>query len=273
MTSPRRGTRGRGGATLCAGLILACLLLLTAQLRVVGQTQETLEEGKPPTRESLLRALKAEGKKQNTPNRKSFIPGFIRLIREYGIKFRYTPADEKELHKAGSFLTVADLDELVTALKRADYRPATTLSGNIEQVSVTDDPGGGILVFVRLSVKNDGPPSIAQDYKLRVIQSAMPPIEVKGRTPLGADAPFTVPQEGTVGSVVVRPEENIALMTGQPVVKGKTLTGWLRFKLPALINESRRQLTARDFRHCLWYAVSFSDRAGEPYETIHYEMK
>lgn len=273
MTSSRRATRGQGSVTLYARLVLACLLLSTTQLRVVGQTQETLEEGKPPTRESLVGALINEGKKQNTPNKKPFIPGFIRLIREYGIKFRYTPAYEKELHKAGSFLTVADLDELIKALKRADYRPATTLSGNIEQVRVTDDPDGGVLIFIRLSVKNDGPSSIAQDYKLWVVQSALPPLEVKGRPPLRGDAPFTMPQEGTVGSVVVQPEENIALMTRQPVEKGKTLTGWLRFKIPPVPKEFPRQLTAGDFRHCLWYVVSFSDRAGEPYETPHYEMK
>jgi hypothetical protein len=193
---------------------------------------------------------------------------FLERIQKRGVKFRVTPADERDIRKAGEYLTVADFRTLVEALRLANYRPATPLSGTIEQVKVMSNPGGGTQVFIQLTVRNNGPQSIAESYTLRVMKanSAGLEFELNGGKAADMQQPFPMTEDGKAGEVAIRPEDSLVQKTRQAIKKGQPVTGWLRFNLMKvpLKPETLRQ---RGF----WYVVSFVDVAGEPYEAV-YEM-
>lgn len=267
-------------------LILTCLLLSQAQVPAVeGAQRRRSETRRGRTSQAPRKRLNAQLPPQQTrpltkdllidtlmigrdPAKRMTLEDFLERIQKRGVKFRVTPADERDIRKAGEYLTVADFRTLVEALRLANYRPATPLSGTIEQVKVMSNPGGGTQVFIQLTVRNNGPQSIAESYTLRVMKanSAGLEFELNGGKAADMQQPFPMTEDGKAGEVAIRPEDSLVQKTRQAIKKGQPVTGWLRFNLMKvpLKPETLRQ---RGF----WYVVSFVDVAGEPYEAV-YEM-
>lgn len=249
----------------CVVLALTCLLLPQAQPHAFSATQapESLQEDRPITKENLLLSLKAGGL---DPRKRIPAARYIKLIRGHGVRFRITPVDERNIRKAGDYLSALDLDKMVAAL-RASYRPATFLSGRVEQVKVAANPGGGIQVFLQLKIRNDGAPTVARKYALKIMHATSASIDFNG-APLRLSEPFMVPEDEKSGEVLIRPEDDLALKTSRAISTGKSVTGWLRFFLPLLPDmKPEAQLKPEFLRQPgIWYVVSFVDAAGEPYE-------
>jgi hypothetical protein len=184
-----------------------------------------------------------------------------------GVKFRVTPLNEGDIRKAASYLNSSDLDRLIKILK-GNYRPATSLSGVVEQVRVVDDPGGEyIYVFVRLSISNDSAPSVARNYRLAVVPANSQSLKISGSRPDELKGPFTVAGDGRP-EVVIRSEDDLARKTAQEIQRGQPVSGWLRFILPqARLGPGKPQLKAEILRERgVWYVVSFDDWNDEPFE-------
>ncbi len=249
----------------CVTLVLTCLLLPQAHAAAFGRTQEAAREEQPITKDKLMRSLRAG---VQDPKSKIAAARFIELIRKYGVRFIVTPADERNIRREGVYLGASVLNKLIAAL-RSSYRPATSMSGRIEQVKVTGNPGGGVQVFVQLTVANEGPPSVARKYNLRIMHVTSARIDFNN-TATDFGGPYTVNEPGTAGETVIKPEDSLALKTSQAIRTGASVTGWLRFFLPPLPQtEPEDQLKPEALREPgLWYVVSFVDVAGEVYETV-----
>jgi hypothetical protein len=185
--------------------------------------------------------------------------GYVRRIQQYGVDFQITTTDEQEIRKAGSYLTAVQLDELITAV-RANYRPEPTLlSGNIEQVVATQNPGGGVQVFLRLLIKNNGAPTAVQQYYLEIRHLTSKSIDFKSN-PSALNERYTLPLGDGSGAIVIQPEDGIMRKTTESISAGQTVNGWLRFVLPLslLTPEFMCQSGIR-------YALSFTDATGKSY--------
>lgn len=242
----------------------------------VPLTKEVLINRLELKREEMLE-LKRGGRRK--PTLEEFLDSVqkevLDLVQNRGVTFRLMPAEEREIRKAGDYLSAGGLEKLINALQsERNYRPETTLRGVVEQVRVTDEPGGGIYVFIRLAVTNAGPQSSpAQNFKLRVMPTNSQSFVMRGGEPAQTIEPFKVPDDGRAGAVLIGPEDNLVKKTQTPIRSRQTVTGWLRFRLQAIRMPNRPPLTPEYLRQPgVWYILSFDDFAGRPYEAV-YKMK
>lgn len=177
---------------------------------------------------------------------------------------------------AAVVVTIAVLAAALTSialLKPSQPAPATPtpsttptplkLSGKIEQVEVAENPGGGSQAFIRLSIRNEGPPTPVQKYYIRVTHVTTSVIDFKD-TPADLGERVTVPRPAGRGQIVIEPQDAIARKTEQAVAEGGEVSGWLRIALPLPM------LTPKDLRQPgIRYVVSFTDAAGKQYEAAH----
>jgi hypothetical protein len=264
MTASRHGSRGRASVSLRAALVLTCMLLSQAQLQAAGRAQAALQEDRPIPKEKLIKSLKDGGE---DTSKRIVATKYVELIRKHGVRFMLTPADERDIRREGKYLGPADLNKIVDAL-RDSYRPATSMAGRIEQVKVAPNPGGGIQVFVQLTVTNYGPPTVAQKYMLRIMHVTSARVNFNN-APVEMTEAFTV-EPGSLGEVVIRPEDALTRKTRQAIRSGASVTGWLKFYLPPLPQvEPAEQPKPESLREAgVWYVVSFSDVKGDFYEDV-----
>lgn len=249
----------------CVALALTCLLLPQAQLHAAGSPPAVVQEDPSITKENLIKSLKAA---RDDPSRKVDTAVYIKQIRKYGVRFLVTPADERNIRRVGAFLGVPDLNKLIKAL-RDNHRPASAMSGKIEQVKVMNNPGGGVQVFVQLTVTNHGLPTVARMYALRIMHVTSARSDFN-KTADELNEAFTVKEPGRAGEGIIRPEESLVLKTSQSIRTGASVTGWLRFFVPHVPQiKLEDQTTAESLREPgMWYVVSFVNLAGEFYEDI-----
>jgi hypothetical protein len=242
--------------TLYIALTLACLLLLQPQVLAAGRQRQKTE---PITRKDLVDTLTRD---QNIPKRKR--AKYIRLIEKHGVDFRITPRDVREIRKAsGAYLTPSEIEELVD-VTRANYRPTSKfLLGNIEQVEVIEKPGGGSRVFIRLSVVNDGSPTIVSKYTLGLYHTASDSLEFKG-PPDGLNEPYTLPQSAGLGKIVIQPQDALTRKTAKAIARNGRVDGWLHFVL------NHNMLTPEFLRQPgITYFVRIADVDGKTYEATY----
>jgi hypothetical protein len=270
-------------------LILACLLLPqgvfpqrrrarrspppappvaeTAPLPGSAGAPQTVQPIRPLSKDVLIRVLEKGRGKSDQMSWAEFVDG----IQKRRIKFRFTPAEERDIRKAGDYLIAGDLEKLITALRdKKNYRPETTLSGRIDEVRVTDSPNGDIYLFIRLTVSNSGVQSTATNYTLRMTRAGAGSFTLNGGVPAEIEAPFTVMGDGK-SEVVIKPEDSLVQKSRQAIKEGQPVTGWLRFEIKK--SPKSQALTAKILRRCgVWYIISFTDINGELYEAT-YEME
>jgi hypothetical protein len=136
-------------------------------------------------------------------------------------------------------------------LAQAQDQNAPRLSGQIEQVIADKEAGGGAQIFLQISIRNVGAPSIAEKFALHI----------KSGDVEYHDAPTPLPDEyasipvGKSTKVTFRRQDAIDVKTLKPVERGGLERGWLRFIV--LDNEL-------DFirQPGMKYTVSFADVAG-----------
>jgi hypothetical protein len=95
-----------------ASLAALCLLLAAAAAR--GQ----VDEAKPLLKESFIHSLEDGAKKRPRETARTY----IKLVEEYGVAFKLTPADEARVRRTGGYLAAEGLELLLGAL-RDNYRP------------------------------------------------------------------------------------------------------------------------------------------------------
>jgi hypothetical protein len=242
-----------------AALVLVFLLLPPAQSAAQAGAQN---EG-PITKERFMRALK-EGKDKRKRMTKQRL---VELICEHRVNFQLTPEEEKEARKVGAYYEKAELDEIIAEVQARYHQKPTSLSGAIERVEVAARPGGGAYVFIRLLIKNDGAPSVAQKYYLRVSHVTSKNLDFR-RGPAELKEPFTLAGGGGSAGLTIYPHDSLARKTDEAVGECKKVSGWLRFVMPPLPTftpDYLRQLGTR-------YVVSFTDANGKTYEAD-YEVR
>lgn len=141
---------------------------------------------------------------------------------------------------------------------------AESLSGEIERVEVITNPGGGVQVFMYLSIKNTGTqPTGVKQYAIRIdhvssksINYGGPIEEMEGR--------YKLPQAGGGQATTVQPQDSIMGKTRQAIPIDQRVSGWLRIALPNpfLKPDDMRQAGIR-------YDVSFADWAGKTYHVVY----
>lgn len=182
--------------------------------------------------------------------------------------FRPTADDEQEIRRYGDYLGSAGLDELIAAVRANYLSPTMSLSGRVDQVVARPNPGAGVQVFLRLSIRNEGPPSGASKYALRISSVSHNSINISV-PPKAIDRTLTLPQDGGPGELVLEPQDDLARKTGQVMAQGQVVSGWLRFVLPfpdpKFTPDVLRQPGIR-------YVVSFTDSGGSVY-TAAYEVR
>lgn len=236
-------------------LILAGLVLFHPHLIVAGRAQPEVTI----TRERLLDSLRMDSE---NPGGSLGGQKYLKYIRRYGVIFRMTPADERQIRRVGAHLGVRYLDNLIAAV-RDKYRPKTSLTGNIEQVLIRQESDGRVQVFVRLVVKNGGHATVAQQYFVRITHATSTSFEVKCEA-AEIDESFTLKQEGAPAELVVQTKDDLIRKTRQAVSRGGEESGWLRFDLPEI-----EQLTDDFLRQSgIWFVVSFADAGNRPYEAV-----
>jgi len=240
-------------------LALASLLLLQVQfLRHVSA-----QEVGPITKRNLVRALANEKRQKG---KMTSAARYIQLIRKHGVTFQITPSDEQDIRKAGSYLSAPQLDELIDAVRTSYRSESVSLSGIVEQVEVIQNPGGGAQVFIRLLIRNDGLPTIAQKYHLHIRHITSKSIEFKG-SPVGIHDSYTLPQAAESKEIIIQPQDALTHKTDGAIAQGGVVSGWLRFVLPhpPLKPEFLRQ-------RGIQYTVSFADVTGNSYKAV-YEVR
>lgn len=97
--------------------IMRLILLTLVSLSLVSTTEGSAQaqESTPTTKENLLRAIKRAQEEKRT------VEWHVELVRQLGVDFRMTDADEREIRQAGSHLGAKGLNDLVAAV-RANYR-------------------------------------------------------------------------------------------------------------------------------------------------------
>lgn len=229
-----------------------------------GQGQESQAQSAPGgnAQEPRLSRTDVMLSLRNGPRGKAGKAGaekYVESVRRRGVDFQLTAVDEQDIRRAGGYLAAAQLDELVTAV-RDNYRPEpTSLAPNIEQVAVVENPEGGVQVFLRVSVRNDGPPTTAQKYRLEIKHRTQKSMDFKSG-PAALNERYTLPRTEGSEEVVIQPQDAIARKTTESIPPGQTVSGWLRFVLPPplLTPEYMRQSGIR-------YTLSFADAVGRPY--------
>ncbi len=133
----------------------------------------------------------------------------------------------------------------------------TGLVGELEQIELVENPDGSIQAFIRLSIKNGGPPSIVYNYSLQ-IADARSTIDLK-LPPDKLTKSFTL----SAGGGTIQPQDSLMSRTDQAVVlgTGAQVDGWLWFtaQMPELTLSFLRQPGIK-------YVVLFNDAAGKTYE-------
>lgn len=232
-------------------LVLTGLFLLLAHFPAAMSAQEPRI-----TKTNLLDSLKNRARHRADRMTAS---RYVEWIKQRGVDFQVTAADEQDIRNAGSYFTVAQLDELITAV-RDNYRPEpTALLGTIEEVEVVQNPGGGVQVFLRLLIRNDGPPTTAQKYRLQINHQTSKSIDFKSG-PSELKERYTLPQDKGSEEIIIQPQDAIARKTAEAIPRGRTVSGWMRFvlPLPLLKPEFMRQSGIR-------YTLSFADATGKSY--------
>jgi hypothetical protein len=192
---------------------------------------------------------------------------YVQLIQEQGVDFRMTADDEQEISSVGNYLGTAGIDALIAAARVNYLSPTMSLSGRIDQAVPRPDTGASVQVFIRLSIRNEGPPSGAYKYVLH-ISSSDRSIDFKV-TPKALDRTFMLRQDGGPGEFVLEPQDDLARKTGQAMAQGQVVSGWLRFPLPFQSPEFTPDVLRRPG---IRYVVSFADSAGGIY-TAAYDVR
>ena len=243
------------GRFLRVALILSGLLLSQGLFPSVGSAQEP-RLTKPNIVDSLKNGARHRAEKMT-------VREYVELIQKRGVDFQMTAADAQEIRNAGSYYTPAQLKELIEAV-RANYRAETTsLWGAIEQVEVVPNPGGGVQVFLRLLIRNDGPPTPTQKYQLAVTHLTTKEIDFKSG-PSALKERYTLPQEKGPEEIVIQPQDSIVRKTIEAIPRGQTVTGWLRFALP-LPSLTTNFMSQSGIR----YALTFTDATGKAYSATY----
>jgi cellulose biosynthesis protein BcsQ len=144
--------------------------------------------------------------------------------------------------------------------------PSLNLLGDIDKVETTENLGGGVQVFILLSIRNVGAPTAVNKYRLRITHVSSKSIDFNSppEEPMGS---FTLPQPDDAETLRVEEKDSIINRTTQAVPTDSIEKGWLRFvlPLPLLKPDFMRQSGIR-------YAISFSDATGKTYQTT-YEVR
>jgi hypothetical protein len=147
------------------------------------------------------------------------------------------------------------------------------LSGNIEQIEISQHPDGGAQVFISLSIKNEGQSTPVQQYSLQItkvnsennskdIDVNVQSLRIKNPITLPAERVTLPPLAGNyIGEMIIQPQDAIAYKTEHAVLTNEKVTGWLRFSapLPTLNPEALRRPGTK-------YIVTFTDSTGATYQ-------
>jgi hypothetical protein len=141
--------------------------------------------------------------------------------------------------------------------------PAPVLDGTVEQIEVRENPGGA-LVFIRLSVRNTGSPSVVDKYALHIKSAAFESKSAADDMP----PEYVLPAAGTTPRVTIRSQDALTQKTVRPVQSGDMETGWLRFSVQC---PGPRYKECPDFlrKRGMTYTVFFSDVGGKRYSAAH----
>lgn len=145
--------------------------------------------------------------------------------------------------------------------------PASTsmgLSGKIEQVRMVETGGGGLQLFIELSITNHGPATIVQNYSLLLTHATSKSIDYNS-PPEELRTPYSLPREEQAEPIVIKPQDDIQANTSQALAQGGIARGWLRFILPPLPPLSREYLKQPGIQ----YDISFADATGATYSTTY----
>lgn len=252
------GSRGNVRPARYAALALVFLLLPQSQSAAQAGAQN---EG-PITKESFMKALRLGKDRRKRMTKQKF----VEHICERRVNFQLTPEEEKEARKAGAYYVKAELDEILAEVQSRYRQRPTSLSGTIEQVEVAARPGGGAYVFIRVLVKNDGSPSVAQKYYLRISHVTSKNLDFR-REPAELKEPFTL-DGGESAGLTIYPHDSLARKTDEAVGECKKVSGWLRFVMPPFGTFTPDNLRQPGTR----YVVSFIDANGKTYEAP-YEVR
>lgn len=170
-----------------------------------------------------------------------------------------TPRGAQRNQRFAPLLSVGLIGLLLLAIWLFVTRPATpALIGDVERVKVTKNPNSGVRVFILLSIKNFGPPTLVHKYSLRISHITSKSIDFKG-PPYELKESYTLPGMSGGENIVVQPQDAIQSKTARALVD--KVNGWMMFELP------NPQLT-KEFldQPGIRYSVSFADAGGRTYE-------
>lgn len=107
-------------------------------------------------------------------------------------------------------------------------REPSKLMAKVERIEVDSTSTQGAQVFVKVSVRNTGPPSIAENFRLNIKLNRFDFSDV----PQDLSQDYTFTPAGKASKVVVRREESLAERTATPIANGGREDGWVRFVVP-----------------------------------------
>lgn len=128
---------------------------------------------------------------------------------------------------------------------------APRLSAQIEQVIADKDAGGGAQIFIQISIRNVGAPSIAEKFTLHIKSHD---VEYHG-TPAPLPDEYSSFPVGKSTKVTLRRQDAIDMKTLKPIERGGLERGWLGFVVLANELDFIRQPGMK-------YTISFADVAG-----------
>jgi hypothetical protein len=136
----------------------------------------------------------------------------------------------------------------------AEAGKPSELSARVAQVEVDPAPTAeGAQVFVRLSVRNTGRPSIAENFRLNIQSNK---VNFKG-APADMAQDYTFIPAGKASKIVISREESLAHKTENPIETGGQKNGWMRFVVPEVKPDDLTQPGVT-------YTISLADVWGKP---------
>lgn len=182
----------------------------------------------------------------------------LEQIRDRAKRFRVT---------AGVIVVIALIAAVLTFIAIPKVSPPPTpsptptptpgsLSGEIEEVEVVPQ-GGNSQVFIRLSIRNAGPPTPVNQYEVRVNHVSSMSINYNGPFE-EINVRYTLPPVGGRRAIIIQPQDSIIKKTEEAIATNERVSGWLRLSLP-LPDSVLRQAG-------IHYTVSFADAARNKYE-------
>lgn len=129
-------------------------------------------------------------------------------------------------------------------------RDAPRLEGKIEQIVVDSSRGGsGIQLFVLLSIRNTGGPSIADNFSLIAKSQDF----IYKHSPAKLPDSYTLTLDDKTSTVTLHPQDSIEEKAAESIRQGYQVRGWLRFTIsedikpeiikPEILRQPKTQFT------------------------------